>query len=309
MYHIIAFYYFGPIENPKREVKEHKRFFEERDIMSRIYINEKGINAQMSASPDAGKEYIDWINSKYPDIHFKIDEWHDHVFPKKAIKYREKLVGYDREIDCDQQGQHLSPMEWRENLESDEEKVLIDVRNDYEWKLGRFEGAELPDCKTFKDFEEYAIDLKKRVDPAGTKVMMYCTGGIRCELYSSVMKEHGFESVFQLDGGVINYGHQEGGKHWLGKLFVFDDRMAVPISKEETEVIGRCYHCDAPADEYYNCANMECNYLFLSCRDCLERLSGCCKEECKCGDHVRPHQTGKPFRKWYNYGETKPAQT
>ena len=113
--------------------------------------------------------------------------------------------------------------------------LILDVRNDYEWKIGRFEGSELPPLETFREFPAYAKKLKEERDPKTTSVMMYCTGGIRCEFFSALMKKEGFEKVVQLDGGVIHYGLKEGSDHWEGKLFVFDDRLAVPMG----EKVGR----------------------------------------------------------------------
>lgn len=137
---------------------------------------------------------------------------------------------------------------------------------------------------------------------------MYCTGGIRCELYSALLKEKGFEKVYQLNGGIINYGLEEGSKHWNGKLFVFDDRLSVPISEEEAPVIGKCHHCDAPTETYINCANMDCNELFLCCPDCLKEHKGACQTTCENAPRTRPyqeHSAHKPFRRSHNYFKNK----
>ena len=192
--------------------------------------------------------------------------------------------------------------------ERDEDTLLIDVRNDYETAVGHFEGAECPDIKYFRDFPEYIDRVAKSHDPSKTKVMMYCTGGVRCELYSVLMKEKGFETVYQLDGGVIRYGHEVGSSHWEGSLFVFDDRLNIPIAEEGHTVISACAFCDAKTDVYYNCANMDCNALFLSCLSCAEKMQGCCSKECTCNERRRPFEKKekpKPFRKWYNYMEAK----
>jgi UPF0176 protein len=142
--------------------------------------------------------------------------------------------------------------------------------------------------------------LKKERDPKKTKVMMYCTGGIRCEFYSAVMKKEGFEQVYQLDGGVIQYGLDEGQSQWEGKLFVFDDRLVVPISGEAAPSIAVCKHCQISSDVYYNCANMDCNDLFVSCPECLKRMRGCCSEKCQAGRvrSIAEDANPKPFRKW-----------
>jgi UPF0176 protein len=187
--------------------------------------------------------------------------------------------------------------------ERGDDTILIDVRNDYEWKVGHFEGAELPEHAMFREFPTYADNLKKKFNPETTKVMMYCTGGIRCELYSCLLKEVGFKNVFQLEGGVIQYGHEEGSAHWLGKLFVFDDRMAVPLA-DNAEPISQCFHCQAKNDTYYNCANMDCNELFVSCPTCAEAYLGCCSASCTTAARLRPYEKSarpKPFRKQHHY--------
>lgn len=308
-YYVIAYYHFYPIADPHAEVMLHKKFFEGRDITSRIYISGNGINGQMSASCSDAKAYMDWMHSRpeTKDIHFKLHEHHEHAFPRCTVKVRKQLVAVDEVVNLEKRGEAVPPEIWQKMLE-EKNSILIDVRNDYEWKVGHFEGAELPPCETFRDFKQYADTLKEKVDPQKTSVMMYCTGGIRCELYSSILVEKGFDKVFQLQGGVINYGLKQGSKHWLGKLFVFDDRLAVPISPEKTKVISHCHYCQKPNDSYVNCANMDCNILFLCCSDCLKQHLGCCKEDCKSAERLRPFQeatTHKPFRKKHNYPHIK----
>ncbi|HSX04194.1 MAG TPA: rhodanese-related sulfurtransferase [Rhabdochlamydiaceae bacterium] len=307
-YLILAFYHFTPIENPHEEVAKQHAFFENRDVTSRIYIAHEGINGQMSASVEDAEAYMQWLKQdpRFQNIDFKCDPYHEHILPRKTIKFREQLVALDLKPDLTQRGTPVPPKEWKEMLETrDEDTVLIDVRNDYEWKVGHFEGADLPDLEMFREFPLYAEKLKKNLDTEKTKVMMYCTGGIRCEFYSALLKKAGFKNVFQLQGGVINYGHQEGGAHWRGKLFVFDDRLAIPLTEEgESEVISCCHHCEIPSDTYYNCANMDCNALFVCCLTCAEKYGGCCSEDCTKADRVRPYEKRekpKPFRKWYHY--------
>lgn len=305
-YSVLAYYIFTPIVNPYEEVTRHKRFFDGRDATSRIYISHQGINGQMSAAVEDANAYMEWMHSRpeFASIKFKIHPYHENVFPRLTIKYRKNLVAYDRDVDPHKGGEHVSPEQWATMLENQSDKVLLDVRNDYEWKVGHFEGAELPPCETFRDFEQYAEQLKESVDPKATPVMMYCTGGIRCELYSTILKERGFDKVYQLDGGVINYGLKHSSKHWLGKLFVFDDRMAIPINDEETPAVGTCHHCNTSSESYYNCANMDCNTLFLCCPECLKEFAGCCQSSCAEAPRRRPyhHQNPhKPFRRGYNY--------
>lgn len=311
-YSILAFYHFTTISNPQEEVRVHKSFFKDRSITSRVYISENGINGQLSAANKDAQEYMAWLRSRpeFSGVVFKVDPHHEHVFPRTTVKYRKQLVAFDVDVDLSERGEHVSPAKWKELLETPDHPILLDVRNEYEWEVGHFKGAERPPCETFRDFKKYTEDLKQKVDPKTTPVMMYCTGGIRCELYSALLKEGGFDKIYQLEGGVINYGHKEGSQHWLGKLFVFDDRLAVPISDEEAPIVGKCHHCKTSNDSYYNCANMDCNHLFLCCQECLEKYVGCCKEACSQSPRLRPyhHQSPhKPFRKWYKYSSEKPS--
>lgn len=302
-YYILAYYYIGKIEEPQLEVKRQQSFFKERDVTGRIYISEEGINCQMSGLAHEVERYMEWLKAdpRFSSIDFKIHHGEENVFPRMTVKYRKKLVAIDCPVDFSVRGEHVSPKEWRQMIESGKDYLMIDVRNDYESQIGHFEGAILPPCNTFREFEGYLKELKETKDPSTTEVMMYCTGGIRCELYSAIMMKEGFSNIFQLDGGVIKYGLQEGSAHWKGKLFVFDDRLAIPISDSEpAEVIAQCHCCHCPEDTYYNCANMDCNALFISCSDCLHKLHGCCQEECEHAPRVRPyHANGKhkPFRR------------
>lgn len=312
-YSVLAYYHFVDIADPHLEVEIHKAFLQQRDVTSRIYISAQGINGQMCAANEDAKAYIEWMHRRalFSDVVFKIHYSHEQVFPKQTVKYRKQLVAFDADVDLSKRGKHVSPKQWKEMLEAENKPILIDVRNSYEWKVGYFEGAELPPCETFREFDDYANGLKERVGASSTPVMMYCTGGIRCELYSSILKDKGFENVFQLDGGVINYGLQEGSTHWLGKLFVFDDRFTVPISDEETPVVGQCHHCQSPTESYYNCANMDCNELFLCCQECLKKFGGCCQDSCQHSERVRPYHEQnphKPFRKRYTYNMPKKGQ-
>lgn len=301
-YLIVSYYYLGPIANPNQEVKLQKSFFTDLDATSRIYISEGGINCQMSAIASVAQDYMKWMQERLSSesIKFKVDAYHENVFPRLAIKYRRQLVAFDAQVDLSNRGQHLSPKNWKEMLEKQNGHLLLDIRNDYEWEVGRFEGAERPPCQTTRGFLQFADELKKRVDPQKTPVMMYCTGGIRCELFSAILKKDGFKNVFQLDGGVINYGQQEGSAHWHGKLYVFDDRMTTSVGNDNCPVVGKCRHCGQENESYYNCANTDCNELFLCCPSCTEKYLGCCQTSCSEAPRLRPYQQQgphKPFRK------------
>ena len=303
-YHILAYYLFTPIEDPHLEVAKHHAFLKERDVRCRIYISEQGINGQMSASAEASAAYQQWLKSdlRFSPVIFKTHFFETHVFPRCTVKYKKQLVAIDVPVDISLQGERVSPQRWKEMLENrDAHTLLIDTRNEYEWVIGHFEGAELPPLEAFREFPKYARELKEKCDPKETTIMMCCTGGIRCEIYSALMKQEGFEKVYQLDGGIINYGLNMGSDKWQGKLFVFDDRLAVPLSQEsESVVISHCAYCNVPSDVYYNCAHVDCNALFLSCPACAETFKGCCCEECTRSTRLRAYvkeERPKPFRR------------
>lgn len=306
-YLVLAYYLFTDLEAPQALVAAHKEFFQGRDVTSRIYISEKGINGQMSALESDALAYMEWLITQpgLEKVTFKVHRSAENVFPRATVKYRRQLVAIDRDVDMSRTGSYLSPAEWRKVLESGEDFLLLDVRNDYETIVGHFEGAVLPPCKTFREFDGYADKLREEV-PADTRILMCCTGGIRCEIFSAVLKEKGFEDVSQLHGGIIQYGLEEGNSHWKGKLFVFDDRLTINIAEqEESRSVGSCHHCKKLSDSYYNCANMDCNELFLCCKECAEKHLGCCQESCKGSSRLRPFQAErvhKPFRRKHTLG-------
>ena len=301
-YVVLAYYRFVSLADPHNEVRRHKDFLKDRNATGRIYLSAQGINGQMSATKEVAQDYMEWMRAdpRFADMEFKLHLHHEQAFPKMTVKYRTQLVAFDANVDLSQRGTYVSPSQWRQMLESDEEYLLLDVRNDYEWKIGHFRGATLPPCSSFREFPAFGQELAQSKDPAKTKVMMYCTGGIRCEIYSAYLKQQGFSEVYQLEGGVVKYGLEEGSSHWEGKLFVFDDRLAVPPSEGIQSSIGQCLHCLEATDAYYNCANMDCNELFLCCSACAVKLSGCCSDACTSAPRLRVYRQEnghKPFRK------------
>lgn len=302
-YIVLSYYSFFNVENPAFEVEQHKLYCSDLDILGRIYIADNGVNGQVSIHKSDIKSYLNWLYIHW-DIQknsCKFQKHHEHAFAKMQIKQRPELVAMGKKINLEERGTYLSPIEWMYALETkDRDTILIDVRNNYESKVGHFEGAILPPLDTFREFPQYAEELREKYNPAKTKVLMYCTGGIRCELFSSLLQAKGFKSIFQLQGGVIQYGNEVGNKYWKGNLFVFDDRLVVPISHAPNAPISQCSFCLDFSDIYYNCANSECNELFLACRSCAAQYLGCCSNSCKNSGKNREFEMTdkpKPFRK------------
>ena len=195
-YQVLAYYSLERIEDPAGEVARHKEFLSQRDFKGRIYLSEQGINGQASGQIGDAAEYRAWMEARFQKISFKIHPASEHAYEKMIVKERKQLVALDCEVDFSQRGEPVSPETWKKMLEErGEETLLLDVRNDYEWKIGHFEGAELPPLETFRQFPEYVKQLKGERDPKTTSVMMYCTGGIRCEFFSAVLKKEGFEGT------------------------------------------------------------------------------------------------------------------
>lgn len=290
-------------------IDDHKAFCKEHNLKGRVYINQKeGINGTVGGTHADTEAYMEWLRSfpGFAEIEFKIDECEFNPFAKLIVKRRPEIVSLKSPIDLDvasEGGDHLNPSEWRKMLESDEDIQLIDARNNYESKVGHFEGAILPDLENFYDFPQWVDEQEGTLDK-DKKVLMYCTGGIRCEKFSILMKKKGYKEVYQLKGGILNYAKEEGGVHYKGKCFVFDDRLVVPVNPVDDDPISHCEITGDPCDMYINCANMQCNRLFICTPEGAEQMEGCCCEECKNSEFKRPFNPQNayaPFRKWYNY--------
>jgi len=304
MYQVILYYHFYEIENAEKFCKEHKKFMSDHDLKGRVYMGKEGLNGTLAGTTEqinAYKEYV-WSLEGFEGTEFKTEESDVIPFAKLVCKVRDEIVSiHVDELDPKNGGNYMSPSQWRETMESGEDYIMIDVRNNYESKVGHFEGAIIPDVENFHEFPKW---LDEADLPKEKKVLMYCTGGIRCEKFSVLMKEKGWDDVNQLHGGILKYKHEEGGEHYKGKCFVFDDRLVVPVNEGDLQPIARCEITGEPADSYINCANMECNKLFVCSEQGAHQMEGCCSDECKLSEFKRPfdpEQAFKPFRKWYNY--------
>lgn len=287
-YVTISFYQYAKIEDPRAFRDELFRQWTEMDIVGRTYVAKEGINAQIGVPKEHLERFrdelygIDFLNEIRLNI--AVDEAEaEFPFLKLKIKVRNKILAdglEDESFDVTQKGKHLSAEEFNK-LTDQEDTILIDFRNHYESEVGHFEGAITPDVDTFRESlpfieEEY---LKGNEDK---NIVMYCTGGIRCEKASAWFKHRGFEKVHQLEGGIINYANQckeqDLKNKFIGKNFVFDERRGERISDD---VIAVCHQCGSPADTHTNCANDACHILFIQCDSCKEKMENCCSSECQ----------------------------
>ena len=280
----LSFYRYVTIENTTDFRDDLYRKWAELNCFGRIYIAREGINAQMSVPERNLEMFLLQLNS-IPElagvpIKYAIVD-NGKSFYKLTIKVRPKIVadGLDHNTyDLSKVGKHLSALEFHE-LAGNPETLVIDMRNHYESEIGRFENAVCPDADTFKDAIQIVIrDFDQQKDK---KILLYCTGGIRCEKASSFLLHNGFKDVSQLYGGIIEYAQQI--KHlglpskFMGKNFVFDKRLGETV---DGQIISHCHQCGKPADTHVNCANDDCHLLFIQCSECASTYSKCCSEEC-----------------------------
>lgn len=306
MIKVILYYNLRPIDDVEVFIADHRRFCKKFELRGRIYVSDEGINGTLAGETTAVEQYEAFLRSKpgFADTEFKVDFNDEVPFAKMIVKKRPEIVSLkaDEYLEPGSEGVvYLDPADWRKVMESGEEYIMIDVRNNYESKIGHFEGAILPDLENFYDspkwLDDQAFDLDK-------KVLMYCTGGIRCEKFSILMAKRGFKDVNQLHGGILNYAQKERGAHFKGKCFVFDDRLVVPVNHDDEEPISVCEISGAPSDMYINCANMECNRLFVCAEEAAIEMQGCCSDDCLKSERRRPFNRENafaPFRKWYHY--------
>jgi len=258
--------------------------FRELNVFGRIYIAREGINAQLSVPDFNINKFRDLIDScpQFAEVEFKIALEDDgKSFYKLIVRIKNKIVAdglQEDSFDVTNVGRHLTAREWNEAMAATG-TIVVDMRNHYESEIGHFKGAILPDADTFKQELPLVADLLK--EKKDQKILLYCTGGIRCEKASAYMRHHGFEDVNQLYGGIIDYARQvkeEGLEtRFIGKNFVFDDRLGETITED---IISVCHQCGKPCARHVNCANDDCHLLFIQCDDCNERMLGCCTPAC-----------------------------
>jgi UPF0176 protein len=282
----LSFYAYAKIENPKKFRDDLFLAWNPLDSLGRTYVAKEGINAQMSVPAENFEAFRETLESYdfMKNIRLNVAvEQDDHSFLKLTIKVRDKIVAdglKDETFDVTDIGIHLNANEFNEILENPN-TIVVDFRNHYESEIGHFKGAITPDVETFREslpiINEQLKDFKE-----DKNLVMYCTGGIRCEKASAYFKHQGFKNVFQLEGGIINYAKQIKEENleskFIGKNFVFDHRLGERITED---IVSQCHQCGKPCDNHTNCENEGCHLLFLQCDDCKTAMDNCCSVECQ----------------------------
>ena len=280
---VLSFYKYVRIKSPERLRGVLFEEWEELNVLGRVYLAKEGVNAQVSV-PDFNLEAFKvMVNdvAYFKGLDFKeAIEKNNYSFFKLTIKVKDQIVAdglSPKDYDITNPGKHVNAKEWNELMEQG--AIVVDMRNHYESEVGHFNGAILPESVTFK--EELPLVKKILSGKENEKVLLYCTGGIRCEKASAYLKNEGFKGVHQLSGGILRYA-KEVKEHGLenkfkGKNFVFDNRLGERVSED---VISNCHQCDQKSDNHTNCANLNCNLLFIQCDDCRKKNKNCCSPAC-----------------------------
>ncbi|MCU0327451.1 MAG: rhodanese-related sulfurtransferase [Chitinophagales bacterium] len=305
-YRTISFYRYYRIENPQQFRDELFRAWYAMGVVGRIYIASEGINAQL-ACPETHLEIFKTYLDLFPifkkiRLNFAVEET-TVSFYKLKILVREKIVADgidDPNFSVDNTAPRLSTKEFNEKLEK-EGTIVVDFRNHYESEVGHFKGAILPDVDTFREQLPKVVEqLKGKEDKT---ILMYCTGGIRCEKASAYMKYQGFKEVYHLEGGIIKYANDckesEIESKFIGKNFVFDERLGEKVTYD---IISNCHQCGKPADTHTNCVNEACHLLFIQCEECKATYENCCSEACQEFIHL-DIETQKSLRKGQKMGQ------
>ena len=297
----LSFYKYAHIGNPKLFRDHLFLSWDNFEVLGRIYVAHEGINAQLSLPAinfEKFKFHLDSI-SFLKDIRLNIAiEQNLKSFLKLTIKVKDKIVAdglEDNKFDVTKKGVHVDAKKFNQLID-DKNTICIDMRNHYESEIGHFQNAITPDVDTFREslpiIEESLSEFKE-----DKNLLMYCTGGIRCEKASAYFKYKGFKNVYQLEGGIIEYARQvkneELQNKFIGKNFVFDHRRGERISEK---IIGKCHQCGAPCDLHTNCVNEACHLLFIQCDSCKEKMNECCSDACKEITNL-PFEKQKAYRK------------
>jgi len=288
MYHVLLYYKLCKVQNPEREVLIQKEVCKALGLTGRILIADYGINGTVGGSKEAIAQYRAYMDQTRPwrDIDWKESTSEVTPFPRLRVRVRDEIIttgAKEMVTGACARARHVSRDTFHEGLKKGEDMVILDMRNDYEWEIGRFVNSVRPPMKFFRELKDHIEWYKENF--IGKKVVTFCTGGIRCEPATAYLLQNGFDSnnLYQLEGGIVKYAEKYGNDGFYeGKCFVFDDRIAVPVNTSDTAVIvGSCKHCNTKSDTYRNCANKACNALFLACDVCNTALNNTCTEVCK----------------------------
>ncbi len=275
--HILLFYKFVSIKNPASFKAKHLKFCNELGIQGKILVAHEGINGSVSGTKKQVEAYKKELTKdpRFKDIEFKEETGLHHPFDKFVVKIKNEIIRLDKKVNMKNKGEYISPKEFLDLYKKNKDVLIMDTRNDYESKAGRFKGAILAPIEAFREFPKFVKKMSVKKDKP---IVMYCTGGIRCEKASAYMKEQGFTNVRQLHGGIIKFCQEYPNTVWEGTCFVFDKRLTSNVGQKNT--FNKCLHCKEPCEFYRNCKHVDCNELIFICPKCEKNFHACCSNNC-----------------------------
>ena len=277
-YSVLLYYCYTTIADPEAFRDEHHRLCLDLSLLGRIIVAGEGLNGTISGRTEDCEAYMAALkaDARFASIDFKVEPCEEPAFKKLHVRVKPEIVhsGLHHIKPQERTGTHLEPEEFKA-MKDAEDVVVLDVRSNYEHKVGRFKNALTLDIENFRDFPEKVAELDHLKDKKG---ITYCTGGIKCEKASAYLLEQGFEDVYQLHGGIVKYGLEAGGEDFEGKCYVFDGRVTTDVNKVNPTVISSCYVCGTTCDRMVNCANSTCNINVPICESCGWEKEGACSD-------------------------------
>src|SRR3989338_11651617 len=281
MFKTISFYQFTSLADPALLRDSLRQICEERSILGRILIGTEGINGAVSGKEEVIEEFKTILLNHYRGLTFREQHVNKNSYHKLVVRIRKEICVFGKEVNLKNTGHHLPAKELERWYEKGKRFTIVDARNDYEFEAGHFKNAVKLPIKNFREFADVAPAVLK--DKKEETIVLYCTGGVRCEKASAYLNKQGFSDVHQVDGGIISYLHNFS-SNWEGGLFVFDDRLV----DEGTSPLNKCSFCKKKkTDHYSNCHNLDCDRLFIACSACLEKMNRTCSEACQAAPRQR----------------------
>ncbi|MBK7632517.1 MAG: rhodanese-related sulfurtransferase [Ignavibacteriales bacterium] len=292
-YKVISFYKYVEVKNPDELAKQHLNWCLDNGVRGKVYLAIEGINGSVFGDEEVITKYKNHLTSFifFKDVWFKETITDKIAYSKMHVRVKDEIVNSGlKKTKLENTAPKLTPEQLLNFYESKKDFVIVDARNWYESKIGKFKNAITPHVTHFREWPQVVESLKEFKDKT---VITYCTGGIRCEKASAYMREQGFKDVYQMDGGILNYILKFPDTYWEGGMFVFDERKVFePNTKEELKYTATCHFCNKPTSYHINCHNVLCDKIIVCCHDCKIEKEYCCSDECRSSINRRKNYNG-----------------
>jgi UPF0176 protein len=292
-YKVLSFYKYVDVENPESLAKEHLDWCLASGVKGKVYLAKEGISGSVFGNDEVTDKYKSHLKSYkiFEDVWFKETPTNQVAFNKMHVRVKNEIVNSGlNKTSLEYTAPKLTPEQLLKFYEDKKDFVIVDARNWYESKIGKFKNAITPQITHFREWPKVVESLSEYKDKT---IVTYCTGGIRCEKVSAYMREQGFKDVYQIDGGILNYIQQFPDTYWEGGMFVFDDRRVFePNTIEELKYTANCHFCGKPTSYHINCHNIDCDKIIVCCHDCKIENEYCCSDECRASKNKRKEYHG-----------------